>query len=123
MQSVSLSFERLLSVVITITCVLITAYAAPQKRAPSRAPQPGTATRPSSATGALKVTTGHPGSVVFINNVRHGVTKENGELDLARVFTGSYPVTVKTTGYVDWHGSAVIAPRASRAVTITQQPT
>ena len=75
------------------------------------------------ATGALKVITGQPGSVVFINNVRHGVTNDKGELDLPRVRAGSYPVRVRTVGYVDWNGSATISASGSRTVKVTQQPT
>src|SRR5262245_46561605 len=38
-----------------------------------------------SRAGSVKVITGHPDSVVFINNVRHGITGENGELNLPHV--------------------------------------
>jgi len=69
------------------------------------------------------VTTGRQGSVVFINNVRHGVTNEHGELDLPHVIAGSYPVSVRTTGYADWNGSVVIVAHSSRALKLTQQPT
>src|ERR1044071_5346212 len=59
-------------------------------------------------TGALKVITGQAGSVVFINNVRHGVTNDKGELDLPRVFAGSYTARVRTVGFTDWSGPVVI---------------
>lgn len=75
------------------------------------------------ATGALKVITGQAGSVVFINNVRHGVTGEAGALDLPRVKAGSYPVRVRTVGYADWKGAVVIAAGANRSLKVTQQPT
>ncbi|HWP44370.1 MAG TPA: tetratricopeptide repeat protein [Blastocatellia bacterium] len=75
------------------------------------------------ATGAIKVITGHAGSVVFINNVRHGSTGENGELDLPRVQAGSYPVRVRTVGYVDWKGRVTVAPNSSRVLKVEQQPT
>ncbi len=117
-------FNRFLSLVIPLTCVLTAIEAAPQKRGtPSRHSQHSSASRPVNATGALKVTTGHAGSVVFINNVRHGVTNEHGELDLPHVITGSFPVSVRTTGYADWNGAVVVVPRPSRALTVTQQPT
>lgn len=74
------------------------------------------------ATGALKVTTGQAGSVVYINNVRHGATSEAGVLDLPRVQAGSYPVRVRTVGYTDWKGAVVIAAGASRSLKVTQQP-
>src|SRR5689334_7993371 len=47
-------------------------------------------------TGKLQIVTGHPDSVVFINNVRHGSTGENGELNLPRVLSGSFSVRVRT---------------------------
>jgi len=74
------------------------------------------------ATGALKVVTGRPGSVVFINNIRHGTTGESGEVDLPRVKAGSYPVRVRTAGFVDWRGSVSIAPGSSRVLKVSQQP-
>ena len=74
-------------------------------------------------TGALKVITGQSGSVVFINNVRHGSTNEKGELDLPRAIAGSYPVRVRTVGYADWKGSTIIAAGGSRTLKVTQQPT
>jgi len=74
-------------------------------------------------TGSLKVITGHQGSVVFINNVRHGVTNEKGELDLPRVIAGSYPVRVRTVGYADSNAPAVIAPNSGRTLKVTPQPT
>ncbi len=79
-----------------------------------------TAPRP---TGQLKVITGQPRSYVYINNVLHGATKENGELDLARAWAGSYPVLVRTAGFTDWTGTVVIAAGASRNLKVTQRPT
>jgi tetratricopeptide (TPR) repeat protein len=70
----------------------------------------------------LKVITGNPGSVVFINNVRHGVTDESGALDLPRIKTGSYPVRVRTVGFIDWKGAVVIA-RSKRELKVFQKPT
>ncbi|MFP5264202.1 MAG: tetratricopeptide repeat protein [Blastocatellia bacterium] len=75
------------------------------------------------ATGALKVITGQPGSVVFINNVRHGATNDKGELDLPRVPAGSYMARVTTVGYADWNGPVVIAAGAGRTLKVAQQPT
>ena len=74
------------------------------------------------ATGALKVITGQAGSVVFINNVRHGVTSDKGELDLPRVKAGSYSVRVRTVGYTDWSGPVLIVIAGSRNLKVTQQP-
>lgn len=75
------------------------------------------------ATGKVKIITGQPGSVVFINNVRHGSTNENGELDLPRVISGSHPVRVRTVGYVDGKASLVVVAGASRTLRVVQQPT
>jgi len=96
---------------------LATAAAAQRARKPS--PPTNSATQ---ATGALKVITGQAGSVVFINNVRHGATNDKGELDLSRVRSGSYPVRVRSVGFSDWNGSVVIATNASRTLKVTQSP-
>jgi tetratricopeptide (TPR) repeat protein len=104
-----------------IVCLAVTVQTSAQK---SR--RPATVAPPASrihAVGSLKVITGQPGSVVFINNVRHGVTGEKGELDLQHVMTGSYPVRVRTTGYSDWSGSIVIQPGSNRTLRLTQVPT
>jgi len=69
------------------------------------------------------VITGQPGSLVFINNVRHGATDEKGELDLPRAMAGNYPARVRTVGYADWTGAVVIAAGSSRTLRTTQQPT
>src|SRR5262249_17894748 len=84
----------------------------------------GTGTRPPAhGEGSLKVVTGHPGSVIFINNIRHGSTSDKGELDLPRVWAGSYPVKVRTAGYTDWKGSVVIQAGSSKSLTVSQTPT
>jgi hypothetical protein len=82
-----------------------------------------TVSTPRRATGALKVVTGRAGSVVFINNVRHGVTADNGELDLPRVISGSYTLRVRTVGFTDWGGPVVIAAGGNRTLKVSQQPT
>lgn len=110
-----------LALIVSFTC-LTSSEARPQK--PRRqSPPVSAANRRVTASGMLKVTTAHQGSVVFINKVRHGVTNEKGELDLRHVVAGSYPVTVRTTGYVDWRGSVVITAGGSRALIVNQQPT
>jgi predicted Zn-dependent protease len=111
-----------ISLVITLTCFPPTIDAGSQQPRRQQAPA-GSAARLASATGVLKVTTGHQGSVVFINGVRLGATNEKGELDLPHVIAGSFPVSVRTTGYADWNGPVVIAAHASRALNVTQQPT
>jgi len=87
------------------------------------APQATSQIRRTNITGSLRVITGQPGSVVFINGVRHGVTSEKGEMDLPHVIAGSYPARLRTIGYADWNGSIVVAPASSRTLKITQQPT
>ena len=76
------------------------------------------------ATGpaSLKVITGKPGSVVFINSVRHGTTNEESALEL-KIKAGSYTVRVRTVGFSDWKGSVVLTSGAARTVKVTQQPT
>lgn len=81
------------------------------------------AQRASSATGALRIITGNPGSVVFINNVRHGATDETGALDLPRVKAGAYPVRVRTVGFIDWKGSVVVIAGSKRELKVAQKPT
>lgn len=116
-----MAYPVAITLAIVITCSPLIIEAGSQQ--PRKRPSPTSSTaRPTSATGALKVTTGHPGSIVFINNVRHGVTNERGELDLPHVIAGSFPVSVRTTGYADWNGTVVVVARASRALKVTQQP-
>jgi predicted Zn-dependent protease len=74
-------------------------------------------------TGALKVITGQPASYVYINNILHGATNEQGELDLPRAWAGTFPVTVRTVGFMDWTGSVTVAPKATRTLKVTQRPT
>ena len=61
--------------------------------------------------------------MVFINGIRHGATNDQGELDLAHVPAGSYPIRVRSTGYTDYRGSVIVAPGAPRTVKVTQPPT
>ena len=111
---------------ITTFLILVLWHSVPQIKSE---PQQGAGSSGKSAavtrprTGALKVVTGQPESVVFINNVRHGTTGQNGELDLPRVMAGSYPVRVRTVGYADWRGSTIIAAGGSRTLRVTQQQT
>ena len=110
---------------VTTFLILALAYSVTQTRSqPQQAAGAGKSAAATGArTGALKVITGHPESVVFINSVRHGVTGDNGELNLPRVMAGSYPVRVRTVGYADWRGSTIIAAGGSRTLRVTQQQT
>jgi hypothetical protein len=107
------------AMILLFTCAVQQTNGRPQKRSSGVRP-PVTAR---ARTGALKVITGHPESVVFINNVRHGATGENGELELPRVIAGSYPVRVRTVGYADWKGPTIIVAGGSRTLKVTQQST
>src|SRR5689334_4031172 len=104
-----------------ITLLLITANAFELTAQRTRKAPP--TNTPTQATGALKVITGQAGSVVFINNVRHGATNDKGELDLPRVRAGSYTARVRTVGFSDWNGSVVIITNASRTLKVVQSPT
>jgi tetratricopeptide (TPR) repeat protein len=73
-------------------------------------------------TGGLKVVTDRAGSVVFINNIRHGVTREDGVLDMPEVWAGSYPMRVRTAGFLDWTGRVIIAAGSARTVKVVQRP-
>ena len=75
-----------------------------------------------SGPASLKVITGQPGSVVFINSVRHGTTNEQSALEV-KVKAGSYTVRVRTVGFSDWKGSVALTPGATRTLKVTQQPT
>src|SRR5690242_19438165 len=90
---------------IALAAITTTASALGAQRARKPAPT-ATVTQ---ASGALKINTGQAGSVVFINNVRHGTTTDKGELDLPRVRAGSYPMRVRTVGYAAWNGPVIIA--------------
>lgn len=73
-------------------------------------------------TGTLKVVSGHSGSVVFVNEIRHGTTGDEGVLEL-QIKAGSYSVRVRTVGYVDWRGAAVIRSGATSILRVSQRPT
>jgi Flp pilus assembly protein TadD len=72
--------------------------------------------------GGVKVITGVEGSVVFINNIRHGTTDQSGELALPHVKAGSFPVKVRTPGYADFHGMITVVPGADRVLKVKQPP-
>ena len=73
--------------------------------------------------GALKVTTGQPGSIIYINGIRHGVTDESGVADIKRVWTGAYSARVRSVGFADWSGRVVIAANSTQTLKVTQLPT
>jgi hypothetical protein len=104
-----------------LTCAVAETKAQPQKNRKSSTGKPPVTARV--RTGALKVITGRADSVVFINNVRHGVTSDKGELDLPHVIAGSYPVRVRTAGYADWNVRVVVTAGGSQTLKVTQQQT
>jgi predicted negative regulator of RcsB-dependent stress response len=83
----------------------------------------GRALTPGRSYGSLKVTTGQAGSVIFINNIRHGVTGDTGTAEIKRVWVGSFPVRVRSTGFTDWQGRVVIKANTSSVLKVTQTPT
>ena len=92
------------------------------QRRQSRAPVK-TRLQTRSGTRSFKVSTGKPGSVVFINNIRHGVTNAEGVLEVPRIKTGSYPVRIRTMGFVDWNGTIQIIPGSEPLLKCNQLPT
>jgi len=110
-------------VVIVLLCFIICLASSEARGQKSQRPRAASPTSQTKATASVKVITGQSGSVVFINNVRHGVTGETSELDLPHVIAGSYPVRVRTIGYSDWSASIVIQPGSSRTLKLTQVPT
>ena len=111
-----------LSILVVALCIPLTIQARKQK-APSPGPQASAPIKRTGASGSLKVITGLPGSVVFINNVRHGTTGDNGELGLPHVRAGSYGGRVRTVGYIDWTGSVIVPSGGSRTLKVNQQKT
>jgi tetratricopeptide (TPR) repeat protein len=73
-------------------------------------------------TGSIKVVSGQPDSVVFINNIRHGATDESGSLTLS-IKPGTYSIRVRTVGFVDWKGTVTVALNSRRDVTAKHVPT
>ena len=80
------------------------------------------AVRPTGASGTLTVTTGQPGSVIFINNVRHGTTNESGLLEV-KLKAGSYAVRVRAVGFSEWKAPFAMTAGATRTLKVTLQPT
>ena len=73
--------------------------------------------------GALKVITGQPGSVIFINGIRHGVTDDTGVAEIKRVWAGSFTARVRSVGFTDWTGRVVVAANTVGTLRVTPQPT
>lgn len=73
--------------------------------------------------GSLRVITGRPGSIVFINEVRRGATNDAGVFEIATIRAGSYRVRIRSVGFVDWVGSATIAPGKTCSLRVAQRQT
>lgn len=82
--------------------------------------KPASTTR---ATGSLTVTTGQPGSIIFINGIRHGATNEQGVAEIKRVWAGAFAGRVRSVGFTDWTGRLVIAANKMNSLNVTQKPT
>jgi predicted Zn-dependent protease len=116
-SSFNLRLPKTLNYLIVLSVLAVTTANAEEQQ--NRRPTSPAARR----TGGLKLITGQAGSVLFINNVRHGVTNDKGELDLPRVFAGAFPVRVRSVGFADWTGSIIIVTGATRTLRISQQRT
>jgi hypothetical protein len=106
---------------VALTTASVTTTAGAQSQKNRRAASGATTAMAKPRAGSLKVVTGRPDSVVFINNVRHGTTGENGEVNLPRVMVGSHPVRVRTVGFTDWNGRIVITEGATATLKVSQQ--
>lgn len=73
--------------------------------------------------GGLRVVTGKPDSVVYLVNVRQGITTEAGVLDLPRLKAGTYFLKVRTRGCIDWRGTVVVIAGVTRTVKLAQRAT
>ena len=76
--------------------------------------------RPGQTKGSVKIVTGQTGSVVFLNNVRNGVTSDTGELNLARINAGPYSVRVRTVGYGDWSARVIVRAETETRINVKQ---
>jgi Flp pilus assembly protein TadD len=94
-----------------------------EARAQGKKAPAGGALTPGRSYGSLKVTTGQAGSVIFINNIRHGVTNESGIAEIKRVWTGSFSARVRTVGFSDWNGRVLIKANTGGVLKVTQTPT
>ena len=122
MEQSRLVLPLTVSFLVIALCLPLTIKGSSQK-ARRQTPKASAPTKRTGATGSLKLISGLPGSVVFINNVRHGATGLNGELDLPHVRAGLYPGRVRTVGYIDWTGPIAVAPGGGRTLKVTQQQT
>jgi tetratricopeptide (TPR) repeat protein len=58
--------------------------------------------------------------VVFLNEIRHGATGEDGAIDLHGIKPGRYRARVRTVGFADWTGVATVAAGGIRTVKVVQ---
>ena len=115
---------------IFVIIILLLALALPGAPEPGLQKQTPTATKTGSEPrssgsaadqGSLRIFTGQQGSVIFLKNVRYGVTGDSGELRIERIKAGSYPVRVRTVGYQDWViRLIVVQPQAETRLNVKQ---
>jgi Flp pilus assembly protein TadD len=91
---------------------------AQRKKAPT-----ARALTPGRTYGSVKITTGQTGSVIFINNIRHGVTGDTGTAEIKRVWSGTFAARVRTVGFADWQGKVFIKANATSVLNVKQMPT
>ena len=108
-QRVGYPSNSMLEIVAAVAWVIGTALTAPA------------AAQPTASYGTVRIITGQSGSVAFLNNVRHGATTESGVLELPRVKTGVYRVRVRTVGFIDWVGNAVVTARTPCVLRLKQK--
>ena len=95
--------------VLLLLCSLIalppyTAHAQPRARTPPRPP--------TAQTGARSVTVvTEPNAVVWLDDLRRGVTNESGQLEIARVAAGRRALRVRARGFAE---RTVVLPAAQR---------
>ena len=74
--------------IVVFVLVLVAAPAQPQRR-----PTPNT------QTGSTLVVTSEPGAIVWIDEIRRGVTDESGKLQVKKVLPGRHVVRVRAAGF------------------------
>jgi tetratricopeptide (TPR) repeat protein len=72
--------------------------------------------------GSLKLISDQPASVVFINDVRQGVTDDTGTLEIRRIKPGAYRIRVRRLGYKTFAGRVNVPLRGVRLMRIKQRP-
>jgi predicted Zn-dependent protease len=98
-------------------------FAAAEAQAQRKKATGNRALTPGRTYGSLNVTTGQAGSVIFINNIRHGVTNEQGLAEIKRLWSGSFTARVRTVGFADWNGKVLVKANQANLLKVTQAQT